>query len=55
MAKLGLLGHSASDLEDCTEIIPKAAPAPLGKAFWICGVIIVVLNASLVWIRVPAR
>lgn len=36
-------------------LVFRFQPAPLGKAFWICGVIIMVLNASLVWIRVPAR
>ncbi|CUA70757.1 Nitrate transporter [Rhizoctonia solani] len=36
-------------------LVFRFQPAPLGKAFWICGVIIVVLNASLVWIRVPLK
>ncbi|KAF8599086.1 putative high affinity nitrate transporter protein 2 [Ceratobasidium sp. AG-I] len=36
-------------------LIFRFYPAPLGKAFWICGVIIMTLNASLVWIRVPAK
>jgi NNP family nitrate/nitrite transporter-like MFS transporter len=36
-------------------LVFRFQPAPLGKAFWICGVIIMVLNASLVWIRVPAK
>ncbi|CAE6377573.1 unnamed protein product [Rhizoctonia solani] len=36
-------------------LVFRFQPAPLGKAFWICGVIIVVLNASLVWIRVPVK
>ena len=36
-------------------LVFRFQPVPLGKAFWICGVIIMVLNTSLVWIRVPAR
>lgn len=37
MAKLGLLGHSPNDLIDCTDIIPRAPPAPLAKAFFPAG------------------
>ncbi|KAF8749403.1 Nitrate transporter [Rhizoctonia solani] len=36
-------------------LVFRFQPAPLGKAFWICGVIVMTLNASLVWIRVPAK
>lgn len=36
-------------------LVFRFQPAPLGKAFWICGIIIMTLNASLAWIRVPAK
>ncbi|KAG8720341.1 hypothetical protein FRC09_009736 [Ceratobasidium sp. 395] len=36
-------------------LVFRFQPAPLGKAFWICGIVIMVLNASLVWIRVPKK
>ncbi|EJD38773.1 MnP-atypical, short manganese peroxidase [Auricularia subglabra TFB-10046 SS5] len=37
MAKLSLLGQFPDQLTDCTEIIPKAAPTPVGKAFFPAG------------------
>lgn len=37
MAKLALLGHSASSLTDCTEVIPQAPPAPHQQAFFPAG------------------
>ncbi|KZV98007.1 manganese peroxidase [Exidia glandulosa HHB12029] len=37
MAKMSLLGQSKPSLVDCTEIIPKAAAAPLSKAFFPAG------------------
>ncbi|QRV85668.1 major facilitator superfamily transporter [Ceratobasidium sp. AG-Ba] len=36
-------------------LVFRFQPAPLGKAFWICGIIIMVLNALLVAIRVPNK
>ncbi|KAG8731697.1 hypothetical protein FRC10_001569 [Ceratobasidium sp. 414] len=36
-------------------LVFRFQPAPLGKAFWICGIVIMVVNASLVWIRVPNK
>ncbi|KZV88999.1 fungal versatile peroxidase from pleurotus Eryngii [Exidia glandulosa HHB12029] len=37
MTKLSLLGHSQSDLIDCTEIIPQAPPSPRKQAFFPAG------------------
>jgi hypothetical protein len=37
MAKLALVGHSASSLTDCTEVIAKAPPATQKQAFFPAG------------------
>ncbi|KZW01346.1 manganese peroxidase [Exidia glandulosa HHB12029] len=37
MGKLSLTGQNTANLVDCTEIIPKAAPAPRSQAFFPAG------------------
>ncbi|KAG8718164.1 hypothetical protein FRC08_005818 [Ceratobasidium sp. 394] len=51
----GIVGSMGNFGGICFALVFRFQPAPLGKAFWICGIVIMVVNASLVWIRVPNK